>query len=834
MINNELVSRLIEVDFEDDLLELLKEFGYWDDEDVWRHVGDNPNNFHLVGGSNARPGPALVEKITNSVDAVLIGECFKRGIHPESPDAPQTSREAVARFIEGVEGDLCEKDGLPIHWHETLNWAPGGKAFLDIARRVNLVITGTKAQTTTVTVVDDGIGQSPDHFPTTFFKLGNSNKIKIPFAQGRYGKGGAGVSYFCSPNHRFQILISRRDPEVLRKSGEVSDSDPNWGFTVVRQKYSEGDPNSAWEYLAPVDAKVKPKKGGVLTSDLPKLPIFPIDGKKFDEGLSKNVFIQEISHGTFVKMVEYELDKASDQGQPGSNGLLPNLRVRLPRVPIPFRIGETRYGSSSGGFHNMSGCLYRVLHEERKNPGKVLELQIKTNIHVNGTEIPVEVILLKEGVKRSNFFYKEVGVVFTEGPQTQEELKTAFFTRTAVNLHNLKNFLFVLVDLTDLHPQIKEALFMPDREKFRQNNTRADLITALETFLKNHRSLREESQRRKRESVRDSFDAKNTRELMLRLIKSNPALKEIFNSGADIKTPFDDSGSEAGGKGKFKGSISPSFFHFFKKGLQNDRNIYVGQNSRLDFETDAEDSYFDRSQSQGKVTVQEVNNMPFSGSWGSLEDGAITYTLNSVDERRVGETLRLKFVVHDELMVQDLPECEAILHVAPLRKDSHGGTGGKRKTANKETGIKGDQLNLADLSFVKKSHVEGKENFEENWDEYTSMTIGLDDGIIDTFSWNEDNKYLKHWQKQEASSVNGDLAEVTAERFKLGLAFLAIAYANELEKMKSKSEDPDVIDVAERVEDFTRSAALPLIPVIKALAASDLEEQFGDEDAGEE
>ena len=75
---------LMRVDTEEEVIELLKAKGLWDDPSVWRYYGDHENNYGTIGNQQSRSEAALVEKIVNSVDARLICECLRKGIDPES------------------------------------------------------------------------------------------------------------------------------------------------------------------------------------------------------------------------------------------------------------------------------------------------------------------------------------------------------------------------------------------------------------------------------------------------------------------------------------------------------------------------------------------------------------------------------------------------------------------------------------------------------------------------------------------------------------------------------------------------------------------------------
>ena len=67
---------------EEEVINILKAEGLWENDEAWRYYGDTENNFATIGNQQSSPEAALTEKIINSVDAVLMAECLSRGINP--------------------------------------------------------------------------------------------------------------------------------------------------------------------------------------------------------------------------------------------------------------------------------------------------------------------------------------------------------------------------------------------------------------------------------------------------------------------------------------------------------------------------------------------------------------------------------------------------------------------------------------------------------------------------------------------------------------------------------------------------------------------------------
>src|ERR1700723_2141724 len=96
----DLCLALLHAETEDEAIAVLKEAGFWDKPELWRHYGDLENNWGTGGNQQSLAEAALAEKIVNSVDARLINECWMRGMDPKSKDAPQSITAAVAAFFE--------------------------------------------------------------------------------------------------------------------------------------------------------------------------------------------------------------------------------------------------------------------------------------------------------------------------------------------------------------------------------------------------------------------------------------------------------------------------------------------------------------------------------------------------------------------------------------------------------------------------------------------------------------------------------------------------------------------------------------------------------------
>jgi hypothetical protein len=161
------------------------------------------------------------------VDAVLMKHALLKGIDPKSKKAPTTMHQAVDRFIKNLRGgkltNLDPRDSWPREFSKS-----------------NLIIgvTGAKSRRAGLpcyTFVDNGEGQDPQNFKSTFLSLSTDNKNDIPFVQGKYNMGSSGVLGYCGLKW-FKLIVSRR----YDRSGP-------WGFTLMRKRPGGGIPVA--EYL---------------------------------------------------------------------------------------------------------------------------------------------------------------------------------------------------------------------------------------------------------------------------------------------------------------------------------------------------------------------------------------------------------------------------------------------------------------------------------------------------------------------------------------------------------------------------------------------------------
>ena len=95
----ELFTSLLGAGTEDEVQSILASEGLADDPTKWTPYGDNESFYGVVENQQAHPVSALVEKITNGIDAILEKKVREDGIDIKSREAPGSVQEALDRYF---------------------------------------------------------------------------------------------------------------------------------------------------------------------------------------------------------------------------------------------------------------------------------------------------------------------------------------------------------------------------------------------------------------------------------------------------------------------------------------------------------------------------------------------------------------------------------------------------------------------------------------------------------------------------------------------------------------------------------------------------------------
>jgi hypothetical protein len=709
----ELGLSLMQADSESEVIGILNALGLWDNKRVWRLYGDRENNFSTIGNQQNRPDAALVEKLVNSVDARLMEECIARGIQPESPAAPKSIRDAVARFFE--EGHLTGS----VFSGQVHAWPDEKRR--EVARGITLAATGVKGQggDPCLSIADLGEGQSPRKFPDTFLSLEKSNKLRIPFVQGKFNMGGTGVLEFCGKQN-FQLLISRRSPRILNGNFEHS-TDDEWGFTLVRREDPAGNRrSSSYTFLAPVGADEVPQNGHVMTFAAAAMPLFP-DGAQ--------PYVRDAEWGTLIKLYEYSL--------PGhrthilrKSGLLARLELLLPELGLPIRLHECRpgYGGHAGSYETtLTGLSVRL---DEGGRAENIEADFPTSAPFNcaGEPMAATIFAFKKG--KAETYRRTEGIIFTVNGQTHGYLTADFFRRTKVGMSYLADSILVIVDCTGISGRGRELLFMNSRDRLRGGVLHKEVERELEDLLRNHPGLRALRERRRREEIESRIeDSKPLEQILESLLKHSPTLANLFQFGNRASNPFKTINTGAEEK-PYEGKQYPTYFKFKGRdaGSELQREGHLNTRSRIVFETDASNDYFTRSidagsfnlwlvTEHGNVAAKDLN---FSSNT-NLQNGIATLSIRFPATYKVGDRLQFIAEVTDATQVDPFINKFGIAIHEEVTKES--GKGMRRNPPNDKSGADREAASGIELPICKPVPKEEWENQSPRFDQYTALIV---------------------------------------------------------------------------------------------------------------
>jgi hypothetical protein len=821
----DLCVKLIRADSEDEVIRILESAGLWDDKTLWRYYGDKENTFGIIGNQASSADAALVEKLVNSIDARLTNECLLRSIDAEGPEAPQTMREAVAKFFD--EGNKSSTAGLITEW-------PDSKR-RELAKGITLAATGTGPSegNPCITICDQGEGQAPADFPETFVSLTQSNKLRVPFVQGKFNQGGTGALQFCG-RHNFQLIVSRRNPQLLRKPSKPSDSE--WGFTIVRREDPElRRRNSTFTYLAPTGASDNPRKGEVLHFAEEVLRLLP-DGK--------NPYATAAKFGTLIKLYEYNL--AGFRGHIlRKGGLLARLDLLLPNPALPMRLHECRpsYRGHEGSYDTtLTGVQTRLDNDRKEN----IEDGFPTTstLKVSGEQLTTKVYAFKKG--KAETYRRSEGVIFVLNGQTHGSLSADFFRRDKVGLSYLSDSLLVLVDCSNFRTRNREDLFMTSRERMRRGEFREELETSLEEMLRYNQLLRDLRERRRREMTEARLDdSKPLEEVLQLIIKKHPTLAALFLEGKRLPSPFKTTGVGPTDQ-EFKGKTYPTFFKFKSKeyGTDLQRECHINMRARIAFETDASNDYFDRKIDAGTCAVyllMDNKRLEADDYLMNLQNGIATLNLTLPSGAKVGEVVHGVCVVNDSSRVDPF---ENSFHIS-IRKEAAptGVPHRRRQPPGPKPGPERETPAGMDLPNITDVHEADWDRHTPPFDKHTALSIksiGLEDTSdgdsskeVFDFYVNVDNLYLK----TELKSGSGKLdPEITKARFRYGLVLIGLGLLQQELTSGKKKPDGSADDsreeeetcraqsVEDRVASTTAAIAPILLPMISSLGALELDD----------
>ncbi|MCM1286261.1 MAG: hypothetical protein NC213_07885 [Acetobacter sp.] len=787
MDNKSLAIQLSYCESEREVIDVLTAEGYWNDETCWRAFGDNENNWSTIGNQQSDADKALVEKIVNSIDAILMKECLIRKIDPESSNAPHSVVDALQGYFK-IKGGKIEN----LTQSERTNFA----------KSIVLAATGAKPTDGSnsypnITIADKGEGQTPNRMPDTILSINKSNKLKVPFVQGKFNMGGTGVLRFCG-SHNIQLIISKRCPEI----DETDETKSLWGVTVIRRiRPKNGMRSSLFQYLT--DNKKK-----ILSFDEPNgIEIIPTSKHKYET----------MYYGMFCKMFEYNMSSRLCSNI--NMNLYSRLSTLLPNLAYPVFMDECRDYKAHSMFRTLSGLNVRLRDNETDENTKIEE-KLSVNFTIESQNLSAAVYVFKKDEKNSKAsdifsFGADEGIILTQNGQTHGNFDRKFYRRNSVGLSYLADSILTIIDCSNINEATREDLFMNSRDRMSAGGFASKLESELVDYFKNNSTLKSIQQRRREEAISNKLDDEKPLEDVLKSVfKSSSVLSKLFITGERLSNPLNlGSGKEIE---TFEGKFDPTFFTLSKK--KNEKYVkeaQIGRKFRIKFKTDVNNDFFSRDELPGVYTLM-CNGISCSNHSINLHNGTATLSVELPDSAAVGEQYEYFCVVRDNIGVHSF-ENEFLIKVIEFN-DTTGGGGKINPPSNSDKD--GNLLAPTGISLPNVIEITKGEWEAQGFEKETALKITQADPEKHIFDFyvNMDNLHLQ----TELKTIVKDKIKVKLykARYKYSLVLIGLSilgyYANG--DCESKSDE----SVEDIVEKYTKMLSPVILPMIEVMGSSDL------------
>lgn len=754
----------------------------------WTPYGENESFFGVIENQQASPVPALVEKITNSIDAILMRRCYEEGIDPKDSAAPRSVNDAIKTFFKSSQ-----------------SWDLPGKRAIQ-AESIQILACGPRNDTSLV-IYDDGEGQHPEDFGNTFLSLLRGNKNEIPFVQGKYNMGGAGAVVFCGKK-RYQLVASKR----FDKTGK-------FGFTIMRKHPLSAEEektrkNTWYEYLL-IDEEI---------------PSFEID--TLDLGLHNRVF----TTGTIIKLYSYNLPSGARSVISRDLNQSVNEFLFEPALPVYTIDTEERYPKDRNLERHLYG-LKRRLEEDGSKYIRTFFSESHNDSAIGSLKITVYVFNpridgkpakeTKETIKRE-FFKNNMSVMFSLNGQVHGSFTSEFITRS-LKFNLLKDYLLIHVDCTNLKNSFRTELFMGSRDRLK-NGEECTQLRKLVTDILTKGRLKEIYKEWKDSITTQSDSAEDLLKDFSNHLPMNQDLMKLLSNTftLDIKDKKKEKKKEPKKPKEspkqeipFNPKRFPSVFNIDLKSKDKNQipltKIPLGGEKTLSFSTDVEDQYFDRVEEPGdlRITVlSESTNEAEGGKQpgepkdpGALIDvsvssptkGKIRVNINPTEKVNVGDAIKINASLTspdgdlEQVFIVQISDKESKPKAAQEKKNENDNIGLPRLQEVFESPKEGFKC-WGDLDFVEMDYSVVMHPFVEG-EKLDTIFINMDSSVLKTY---------KSKLRSEEQLIVADRRYVSAVYFHTLFLYM-ISKNRKYQIMKPKSDnddDFDDVDLSECLKDI--------------------------------
>ncbi len=662
----------------------------------------------------------------------------------------------------------------------------------------NIILAATGSRTNpNYVIADRGEGQTPKEMPHTILSINKSNKLKVPFVQGKFNMGGTGVLDFCGEEN-LQLIISKRCPDI-------SEDDPThdfWGFTIIRRELpftGSGRKSSKYTYLVNQDQEV-------MSFDSAYMPIIPSSSGEKDS----------MDYGMYCKLYNYNLS-GSGMKSNINMGLNTRLSLLLPNLAYPIFLDECRAYEAHTLNRTLSGLCVR-LYDQMGKGDSIIEEKATANFMIPGQKIAVETYVF-ESKKKLDSYRKNEGVLVAQNGQTHATESKRFYSNKAVGMSYLADCLLTIVDCSEVDEITREDLFMNSRDRLRSSDFTNKLKSELRTFLKENETLKQLQAQRRENDMKDKLDdEKPLEDVLSNVLNNSPVLSSLFLSGERLKNPVNlNPRAEAE---TFNGKYNPTYFTLIRPKSNSTpiycREVQLDRKFRIQFKTDACNDFFRRDKYPGQFTL-ERGKATIEDYFINLHDGTATLNVDLPENAEVGDEYSYSYIVIDTNNENNFTG-EFQIFVAE-KQNTPGANGRRTPPSSKEKGH--DTLNPAGIELPNVIEVVHDDWEDHDFDRESALAAYCNEDSIYDFYVNMENIHLltelKNVSKDEAAM------KLLKARYKYSMVLIGLSILG-YEKTHWDSEDntkSEIEDPEETIRLVTRMVSPVILPMINDLGNLD-------------
>ena len=803
MTSEELCMALLRAESEEEVSRVLDEAGTSAGVISWGLLDGRDTNFNVVTNQASTGAKALTELCTNMVDAILLRHAYEAGIDPTSADAPQSVTEAVRELVRlrgAPSGILAEVDD---------------RAYLTEYAESNLIIGVTGTGDPCFTFVDAGEGQEPDQFEDTFLSLSSGRKSKIPFVQGKYNMGSAGVLSFCG-RRWYKLVLSKR-----------FDGTEPWGWSLMRRRPGDGPPVA--EYLK-LDGQIPRFERDEI------LPLLLGDGQP-DGKVTR-------SFGTIVKLYSYVFGQAANF-RTVREALNENLiSTVLPFRLMDYRVSPERTGRRAQGVdeRTVSGMDFQLRRldgeeddtestERAGDPLHIAEIPDPELGTVRVQAIPLPRTLpdwLKARRNRMRVYHAVNGQV--------QYKRGRDYISGPCRLPGLKDRVVILVDASDLTESAHNDVWKGDRETIRQTEIGGHYESRVTEAIRSSTSLKQLEQRIRNEET-EQLAKQAQVDLFQSVVSSDPHIAQLLPGGVVVRLPGQR--RPGGGTAQYEGQYSPTFVELIGGRLRDSGvDLESDERRRIRFKTDPVNSWLTRPDNRGSVRFVKGDGTGVGfGFIAELLDGSLTVTIRATqDQVSVGETIEAKISLADDSMPLAVTAPVSFRVVASRPKPKSGGGGGRRRRRGDEDedGTSEERGLPANAWITQDGRMIGDEETAP-WTDIADDFTDQDGGYVRDLSAEEKLYYINYDNAHFQHFLTGERAEVgkrvLTEQYRLSMLILMMGFEDAYSRISSSQGQVEWEAWVDQVRRLAaRGAATVVMSIAKTLPTLVTADTVGDPD----